>query len=192
LTLLVVAAFSRAMKRAVIYACVLPLVGCAEREAPPPKSTPERPVIVETEVGISSHAPIRRAPPQFDDADPDAVKIFYDVLAAYGMWTDDSRLGFVWMPSKDFTGADFVPYGTHGRWSNREVNGVNEWVWVSDLPWGWVAFHYGRWAYTGERGWAWIASLCGLLGRLAHTERAGRHCRLGPHAAVVHLAPRAR
>lgn len=137
-------------------ACV-GLAGCAEREAPPPRSTPERPVIVEAEVGTSSHAPIRRAPSQFDDADPEGVKLFYDVLAAYGMWTDDSRLGFVWLPSKDFVGLDFVPYATHGRWTNREVAGVTDWVWVSDLPWGWVTFHYGRWAYTGERGWAWVA-----------------------------------
>ncbi len=24
-------------------------------------------------------------------------------------------------------------------------------------PWGWITFHYGRWAYTGDKGWAWIA-----------------------------------
>lgn len=143
--------------RVVALALPLVVVGCAEQEVPPPKSTPERPVIVETEVGISSHAPIRRAPPQFDDSDPEAVKLFYDVLAAYGMWTDDSRLGFVWLPSKDFVGATFVPYATHGRWTNRDAAGTTDWVWVSDLPWGWVTFHYGRWAYTGERGWAWIA-----------------------------------
>jgi hypothetical protein len=147
------------MKSAVLPVACLLLVGCAETEAPPPKSTPEHPVIVETEseVGVSSHPPIRRAPPQFDDSDPEAVKIFYDVLAAYGMWTDDSRLGFVWLPSKDVVGTNFVPYATHGRWTNRDVQGTTDWVWVSDLPWGWVTFHYGRWAYTGERGWAWIA-----------------------------------
>jgi hypothetical protein len=149
---------SRIVLRVVpIATCAVMIVGCAENEAPPPKSTPERPVIVETEVGVSDHPPIRRAPPQFEDSDPEAVKIFYDVLAAYGMWTDDSRLGFVWLPSKDFIGAEFVPYATHGRWTNREVAGVTDWVWLSDLPWGWVTFHYGRWAYTGDRGWAWIA-----------------------------------
>jgi hypothetical protein len=38
-----------------IATCALMIVGCAEREAPPPKSTPERPVIIETEVGVSDH-----------------------------------------------------------------------------------------------------------------------------------------
>jgi hypothetical protein len=119
----------------------------------------------EDSVGVSMRAPVRSAPPQFDDADPDAVPLFHDVLAPYGTWTDDSRLGLVWIPSHDAVGDAFVPYGTHGRWTYRQVavdaeGGTvpfHDYVWVSDLPWGWVAFHYGRWAYTGERGWAWIA-----------------------------------
>lgn len=119
----------------------------------------------EDSVGVSTRPPIRRAPPQFDDADGDAVRLFHDVLAPYGTWTDDSRLGLIWIPSRDSVSASFVPYGTDGRWTYREVvavmpNGTapyHEYTWVSDLPWGWVTFHYGRWAFTGERGWAWVA-----------------------------------
>jgi hypothetical protein len=107
-------------------------------------------------IGTTSTPPIRRAPPVFDDADPTAVRLFHDVLAPYGAWVDDSRLGLVWIPSHDQV-ADLVPYATHGHWTYREVESTPDYVWVSDLPWGWVTFHYGRWAYTGDRGWAWIA-----------------------------------
>jgi len=119
----------------------------------------------EDSVGVSTRPPVRRAPPQFDDADADAVKLFHDVLAPYGTWTDDPRLGLIWIPSPDAVSKSFVPYGTDGRWTYREVVAVmpngntpyHEYVWVSDLPWGWATFHYGRWAFTGERGWAWVA-----------------------------------
>jgi hypothetical protein len=38
---------------------------------------------------------VRRAPPEFDDADPSAVRLFFDVLAPYGSWVYDARLGLV-------------------------------------------------------------------------------------------------
>ncbi|MBX3207216.1 MAG: hypothetical protein KF764_19370 [Labilithrix sp.] len=155
-----------------LRSCVLALpvfvLACAEHaETAPPARTVaalER-GLDEDSVGVSMRPPVRRAPPQFDDADADAVRLFHDVLAPYGVWSDDSRLGLVWIPSRDAIGEAFVPYGTHGRWTHRELAAVtesghapfHEWTWVSDLPWGWVTFHYGRWAFTGDRGWAWVA-----------------------------------
>jgi hypothetical protein len=139
---------------------LLLFAGCAEHVARPPQQTgqvQQRVIVEESEVGVTAHAPIRKAPTQFDDSDPEAVKIFYDVLQPYGMWTDDPRLGFVWLPAQDSVGHNFVPYATNGHWTNRDAAGTPDWVWVSDLPFGWVTFHYGRWAYTGDHGWAWIA-----------------------------------
>ena len=112
-------------------------------------------------IGCSTTAPVRRAPPEFDDADPSAVRLFFDVLAPYGAWVEDSRLGLVWMPAREGVGAAFVPYATQGRWTHRAFESagnvpVDEYVWVSDLPWGWVTFHYGRWTFAGDRGWAWV------------------------------------
>jgi hypothetical protein len=115
-------------------------------------------------VGCSLSPPVRRAPPEFDDADPSAVRLFYDVLGPYGSWTDDDRLGLVWTPSQEVTASGFAPYATHGRWTHRaiettsdgEPGTISEYVWVSDLPWGWVTFHYGRWTFAGDRGWAWV------------------------------------
>jgi hypothetical protein len=146
-------------------------LGCGEREMGPPARTVAaiEHGLSDDSVGVSLTAPVRRAPPQFDDADSDAVRLFHDVLAPYGKWVDDSRLGLVWIPSREAVGESFaqsfVPYATHGRWTYREVQAMgeggstpfHEYVWVSDLPWGWVTFHYGRWAYTGDRGWAWVA-----------------------------------
>jgi hypothetical protein len=144
------------------------LTGCAEPEGTtlvrvPSNAREARAVDVDLEaVGTSTTAPLRSAPPEFDDADPSAVRLFFEVLAPYGAWYEDSRLGLVWSPSREDTGSDFVPYATHGRWTHRAFdagNGsapVDEYVWVSDQPWGWVTFHYGRWTYAGERGWSWI------------------------------------
>ena len=154
--------------RSSVLLAPLALLGCAEHVD---AGRPARTVaaleygLEEESVGVTMHPPVRSAPPQFDDADSDAVRLFHDVLAPYGTWSDDSRLGLVWIPSKDSVSESFVPYGTHGRWTHREVVAVtddghapfHEYIWVSDLPWGWVTFHYGRWAYTGERGWAWVA-----------------------------------
>ena len=114
------------------------------------------------QTGCSTRPPVRRAPPEFDDADPSAVRLFFDVLGPYGSWVEDSRLGLVWSPSRESVTEKFVPYATHGRWTHRAFdagNGstpVDEYVWVSDLPWGWVTFHYGRWTFAGDRGWAWV------------------------------------
>ena len=142
---------------------VLPAIvlGCAEQvEVVSPSRTmlaAPRGLEEDALVGVSTRPPVRRAPPQFDDADADAVRLFFDVLAPYGTSSDDTRLGLVWIPSGEALGASFVPYGTHGRWTHRELAQMTdagdtpfyEYVWVSDLPWGWVTFHYGRWAYTG-------------------------------------------
>jgi len=145
------------------------VAGCAESnvaaEAPRVASRPAtEPADLELgEVGCSTTPPVRRAPPEFEDGDPSAVRLFYDVLAPYGAWTEDARLGLVWSPSREMVTAAFVPYATHGRWTHRSIDVGDadgrlgsELVWVSDLPWGWVTFHYGRWTFAGDRGWSWI------------------------------------
>jgi hypothetical protein len=170
---------------------VLPLfvVGCASAEARPP-TMPNVVVIEEDTIGVSSRPPVRRAPPEFEDTDADSVRLFHDVLAPYGTWTEDARLGLVWMPSKESVSAAFVPYGTHGRWTYREViaggsrEPIHEYTWVSDLPWGWVTFHYGRWAYAGDRGWAWVAGRR-YAGAWVDWRTAGK----GQNATVVGWGP---
>lgn len=126
----------------------LPLAACAHAE-------PTDPII-----GVSSRAPIRRAPPEFEDTDPDAVRAFYDALAPHGHFRDDPRHGLVWIPTTEEIDGPFVPYASHGHWTYRDVEGVDgptaEWIWVSELPWGWLTFHYGRWIYDGDGAFAWV------------------------------------
>lgn len=74
---------------------------------------------------------------------------FYDELAPYGTWVSDPQCGDVWIP--DVAG-DFRPYQTQGHWVLTEYGNT----WVSEYPWGWATFHYGRWRYDDYYGWEWI------------------------------------
>jgi hypothetical protein len=88
---------------------------------------------------------------EYDDDDPSALTDFHATLDPVGSWVDDPTYGTVWVPSASAVGADFIPYQTGGHWSYGE-----DYVWVSDWPWGWAPFHYGRWALIDGRGWSWI------------------------------------
>src|ERR1700750_3213455 len=70
---------------------------------------------------------------------------FYDSLAPYGTWVSDPQYGDVWVPDAE---DDFTPYGTQGHWVLTDYG----YTWVSDYPWGWATFHYGRWHYDDYYG----------------------------------------
>ena len=74
---------------------------------------------------------------------------FYDNLSPYGQWINDPANGYVWIPNVD---DDFRPYFTEGHWVMTEYGNT----WVSDYPWGWACFHYGRWIYNDYYGWIWV------------------------------------
>lgn len=74
---------------------------------------------------------------------------FYENLAPYGQWIEDPKLGYVWSPDAD---GNFRPYYTNGHWAMTEYGNT----WISDYPWGWACFHYGRWTYDNYYGWLWI------------------------------------
>lgn len=77
------------------------------------------------------------------------VTVFYDSLAPYGTWVSLESYPRVWIP-RGMPPA-WRPY-TMGHWTYTDLG----WTWVSDRPWGWGPFHYGRWLWTREHGWAWI------------------------------------
>src|ERR1700754_735102 len=91
------------------------------------------------------------APPPPPQADPDDVTFqsFYDQLSPYGQWIQDPDYGYVWLPDVN---ADFKPYATNGNWVYTDEG----WTWDSGYPWGWAAFHYGRWFFQDGYGWMWI------------------------------------
>jgi hypothetical protein len=78
-----------------------------------------------------------------------SVGVFYDALAPYGEWIWQDEYGWVWSPYGVSVG--WRPY-SDGHWVYTDQG----WLWESDLPWGWAAFHYGRWYHSPAHGWLWV------------------------------------
>lgn len=76
--------------------------------------------------------------------DVPSIDVFYRPLAQYGEWVD-SRWGRAWSPR---VANNWRPY-TNGYWGQNRL-------WMSDEPWGWATYHYGRWAFDEREGWLWI------------------------------------
>ena len=89
-----------------------------------------------------------KANAQYDDANV-TYNDFYQDLAPYGQWIEDPQYGYVFTPTVD---DGFRPYYTSGHWVMTSYGNT----WVSDYPWGWACFHYGRWIYDSYYGWIWI------------------------------------
>lgn len=146
-------------------------------------------------VGVSTTAPRTTVATEFDDSDPEALALFRPELAPYGTWTSDDVAGTVWIPRTEEVGEGFVPYASHGHFAYREVEGRPDFVWVSDVAWGWAAFHYGRWTYIARRGaWAWVpgrrysgAWVAFRLGEGCH-EGAAKDCVVGWGPRAPHVA----
>ncbi len=74
---------------------------------------------------------------------------FYDDLAPYGHWIERPQYGWVWTPAH--VASSWRPY-QHGHW----VWTVDGWAWISDEPFGWATYHYGRWYDDPDYGWGWV------------------------------------
>jgi len=89
-----------------------------------------------------------------DEGDPQApvadYGMFYDSLSSYGSWFETPDYGYVWQPVivRD---TSWRPY-SRGRW----VCSDHGWTWISDEPFGWATYHYGRWAPLRGHGWVWV------------------------------------
>jgi hypothetical protein len=77
------------------------------------------------------------------------IGYFYDDLASEGNWVQSPSYGWVWSPRS--VGSDWRPY-QDGNW----VWSDQGWTWVSNEPYGWATYHYGRWYDDPEFGWAWV------------------------------------
>ena len=75
---------------------------------------------------------------------------FYDSLSSYGSWFETPDYGYVWQPAV-VRETNWRPY-CRGRW----VCSDRGWTWVSDEPFGWATYHYGRWALLRGHGWIWV------------------------------------
>ncbi|HEX3552078.1 MAG TPA: DUF6600 domain-containing protein [Thermoanaerobaculia bacterium] len=77
------------------------------------------------------------------------VGFFYDDLASYGHWIQRPRYGWVWTPR--VVARSWRPY-EYGHWVWTDLG----WTWVSDEPFGWATYHYGRWYDDPDYGWEWV------------------------------------
>jgi uncharacterized membrane protein YgcG len=79
------------------------------------------------------------------DAEIDAT------LGGYGQWVDNDDYGQVWRPDATQVGVDFTPYESGGAWEQTDAG----WAFACDYSWGWLPFHYGRWAWFHDY-WGWV------------------------------------
>src|SRR5437868_3756031 len=75
---------------------------------------------------------------------------FYTQLDGYGDWRETSDYGYVWQP-RQAQSRTWRPY-TDGHWVYTDVG----WTWVSEEPFGWATYHYGRWTRLRNIGWVWV------------------------------------
>src|SRR5580765_2962666 len=74
---------------------------------------------------------------------------FYEPLTPHGEWVVIGSYGRCWRPVRVESG--WRPY-CNGYWQRTDAG----WYWVSDEPWGWATYHYGRWDFTEQYGWYWV------------------------------------
>ena len=74
---------------------------------------------------------------------------FYAPLTPHGEWVVIGSYGRCWRPGR--VEAGWGPY-CNGYWQRTDAG----WYWVSDEPWAWATYHYGRWDFTEQYGWYWV------------------------------------
>jgi hypothetical protein len=77
--------------------------------------------------------------------------MFYEKLDPYGEWRETNEYGYVWQPREAESSRDWKPY-TEGHWVYSDAG----WTWVSDEPFGWATYHFGRWVRLRRIGWVWV------------------------------------
>ncbi|MFL6194510.1 MAG: DUF6600 domain-containing protein [Thermoanaerobaculia bacterium] len=88
-------------------------------------------------------------PPPLPSPRPVDLGFFFDDLASQGDWVQRPSYGWVWSPRD--VASDWRPY-EEGRWTYTDQG----WTWLSDEPFGWATYHYGRWYDDPDLGWSWV------------------------------------
>ena len=109
---------------------------------PKPRAT-ARPVEREETRRTTSSSSNNRTPRSYDT--------FYRKLEPYGAWRETADYGYVYQPRVAQQTRTWRPY-TDGRWAYTDAG----WTWVSDEPFGWATYHYGRWTRLRGVGWVWV------------------------------------
>jgi hypothetical protein len=80
-----------------------------------------------------------------------SYETFYTRLEPQGVWRETSTYGYVWQPREAQQSRNWRPY-TNGHWVYTDAG----WTWVSEEPFGWATYHYGRWTRLRNIGWVWV------------------------------------
>ena len=78
-----------------------------------------------------------------------SIEYFHGRLSPYGRWINYADYGWCWSPT--VVSAEWRPY-SDGYWVYSDLG----WTWVSNEPWGWATYHYGRWVTDPYYGWVWV------------------------------------
>src|SRR6266404_7433796 len=117
----------------------------AEKENATP-ATPNRAERSESETLESRPRP--RAP---QGAITTGYTTFYNKLEPYGDWIETGDYGYVFHPRQAESSRSWRPY-TDGRWVYTDAGCT----WISEEPFGWATYHYGRWTRLRGIGWVWV------------------------------------
>jgi hypothetical protein len=77
------------------------------------------------------------------------VGFFYSSLSPHGEWIEIESGFHVWRPLH--IESYWRPY-LLGRWVWTDYG----WYWMSNEPFGWITYHYGRWYDDDYYGWVWM------------------------------------
>lgn len=137
-------------------ALILALTGCRTHVVHERTRTVYVPAPPPPPVVYVSPAPASQPPPVVHAAPSPApvvviqsVNDFYEPLALHGRWVVVGDYGRSWIPAGVPTG--WRPYA-NGYWQRTDAG----WYWMSDEPWGWATYHYGRWDWHTQYGWVWV------------------------------------
>ena len=86
-----------------------------------------------------------------EDSPTASYSTFYTRLEPHGVWRESSNYGYVFQPFEAERSRTWRPY-TNGRWVYTDAG----WTWVSEEPFGWATYHYGRWTRLRNVGWVWV------------------------------------
>jgi hypothetical protein len=81
----------------------------------------------------------------------ESYSVFYTRLEPFGAWIETPTYGYVWQPRDAMESRSWRPY-TDGHWVYTDAG----WTWISDEPFGWATYHYGRWTRLRGIGWVWV------------------------------------
>ena len=88
---------------------------------------------------------------ELDNSTTGSYSTFYTRLEPQGSWLETSNYGYVWQPRVAQESRAWRPY-TNGRWVYTDAG----WTWISEEPFGWATYHYGRWTRLRNVGWVWV------------------------------------